>query len=223
MTPRWLGLALFAEGASDHRFLDELLRRAVEHLLVGAGHAVDLSPMQRLTTQSTESRRADRIGAGAEQVQGAFHLLFIHADGSDDAARARAERVQPGIDAMFARLGTSGRCGVGVVPVRETEAWALGDAACLRGVLGTEKSAADIGLPETAAEIEQLVDPKKTFADVVRAGRPGRRGRRRPAPASFLDLVGQRARIEELQRLPAFSALLSELGSALRQLGFAPA
>lgn len=48
MTRRWLGLALYAEGPSDHRFLDELLRRAVEHLLADAGHAVELSAVQRL-------------------------------------------------------------------------------------------------------------------------------------------------------------------------------
>ncbi len=187
MTRRWLGLALYAEGPTDHRFLDEVLRRTVEHLLLDAGHAVQLSPVQRLPlTAAAELARAERIAVGAESVQGAFHLLFVHADGEGDPQRARIERVQPGIEAMHARLGASGRQGVAMVPVRETEAWAMADSQCLRAVLGTSRSAHEIGLPESADELEGLLDPKATFAAVVLSARGGRRGRRRPAPSSFL-------------------------------------
>lgn len=204
MTHRWLGLALFAEGPTDHRFLDELLRRTVEHLLVDGGHAVDLGPVQRLPVSAPDRPRAERIASGAEQVQGAFHVLFVHADGAGDPQRARVERVAPGVEAMQRRLGGEGRRGVGVVPVRETEAWALADTDCLRRLLGTRRSASDLGLPESADELESLPDPRATFASVVRSARPGRRGRRRPAPASFLDLVRQQARISQLERLTAF-------------------
>jgi hypothetical protein len=55
---------------------------------------------------------------------------------------------------------------------------------------------------------------------VVRSARPGRRGRRRPAAASFLDLIGQHARIAELKRLGAFAALVGDVDAALRTLGF---
>jgi len=221
VTHRWLGLALFAEGPSDHRFLDELLRRTVEHRLVDAGHAVELSPVQRLPIASGgPADRAARIAQGAQDLQGAFHLLFIHADGAGDAQRARSERVQPGIDAMHARLGVDGRCGIAVVPVRETEAWALADAVCLRALLGTSRSAAELGLPESALALEALPDPKATFAAVVQAARPRRRGRRRSAPAAFLDLAGQRASLAELGRLTAFRGLMTEVDLALQRLGF---
>jgi hypothetical protein len=220
VTQRWLGLALYAEGLTDHRFLDELLRRTVEHLLLDGGHAVDLSPVQRLSVPDSEQTRADRIAGGSERLQGAFHVLFVHSDGEGDPQRARAERVRPGVDAMHKRLGTAGRCGVAVVPVRETEAWALADHDCLRRVLGTQRSAQELGVPEGAAGIESLADPKATFAAAVRQARQGRRGRRRPAPASFLDLIGQQARISELRRLSAFATLLRDLDAALRTLGF---
>lgn len=220
MTYRWLGLALYAEGSTDHRFLDELLRRTVEHLLIDGGYAVDLSSVQRLPVGAEEPNRAERIAVGSQRIQGAFHLLFVHADGAGDAERAREERVQPGIDAMHARVGGEGRRGVAVVPVRETEAWALADADCLRRILGTQRSPADLGLPQSPTELENLSDPKATFAAVVREARPGRRGRRRPMPGSFLDLIGQQARISQLARLSAFERLLSDLDEALRALGF---
>jgi hypothetical protein len=221
VTRRWLGLALYAEGPSDHRFLDELLRRTVEHLLLDAGHAVELSAVQRLPAVAPSSSvRAERIAAGAARIQGAFHVLFVHADGAGDPVRAKRERVQPGIEAMHELLGPKGRCAVAVVPVRETEAWALADSACVRRVLGTTRSAEEIGLPETADAIEGLADPKATFAAVARAARGGRRGRRKPAPASFLDLIGQQANVSELTRLGAFDEMLRELDRALLELGF---
>jgi len=220
VTYRWLGLALYAEGPTDHHFLDELLRRAVEHLLLDSGHAVELSSVQRLPVSSGQSDRAARIASGAEAVQGAFHLLFVHADGAGDAARAKSERVQPGLDAVNARLGAAGRAGVAVIPVKETEAWALADSACLLEILGTKRSPTEVGLPESPREIEALADPKATFAAIVRAARPQRRGRRRPAPGPFLGLVGQQARISELGRLSAFDALLQDVDAALTSLGF---
>jgi hypothetical protein len=90
----------------------------------------------------------------------------------------------------------------------------------LRRLLGTSRSAEEIGLPESPDALETLLDPKATFAAVVRNARRGRRGRRRPTPSSFLDLAGQQARILELARLSAFSALLQELAAALHELGF---
>lgn len=220
MSHRWLGLALYAEGSADHRFLDELLRRAVEHALLSGGHAVELSAMQRLVVPENLQGRAERIGGGAEQIQGAFHVLFVHADAGGDADRARVERVQPGVEEMRRRCAPGERRGVAVVPVRETEAWALADTERLCEVLGTTKTAQELGLPRSPADLEAVLDPKSLFEQVVRTARPGRRSRRRPRAATFLDLLGERTRVDQVARLPAFRAMLEELGEALHELGF---
>lgn len=68
MSHRWLGLALYAEGSADHRFLDELLRRAVEQVLLSGGHAVELKPdaaAGRTTGCSTIGREAKEGLSGA--------------------------------------------------------------------------------------------------------------------------------------------------------------
>ncbi|MDP9376035.1 MAG: DUF4276 family protein [Actinomycetota bacterium] len=219
MTQRWLGLALFAEGPADHRFLDELLRRSVEHILTNRGHGVDLSQVLRLPLIASANNRGERIVAGALELQAAFHLLFIHADGGTDPLRSRVERVVPGMRAMTDSLG-SGRAGVPVVPVRETEAWALADYDILAQVLSTSKTPSELELPDDPADLEALVDPKRKLHEVVRAARPGRRGRRRPSAAAFLDLLGERARISELSRLPAFACMLGDIDIALDSLGY---
>lgn len=220
MTHRWLGLALYAEGADDHRFLESLLRRSVEHVLLSGGHSVEVSPIQRLATSDKIRSRGDRIADGAERSQGAFHILFVHADADGDTERARIERVQPGIDAMHERLGSDARCGVPVVPIRETEAWALADYERLCEILGTAASPDELGLPRSPDALERERDPKALFESVVQIARSGRRGRRRPKAASFLDLLGESVRIEECARLAAFATFLSELADALTHLGF---
>lgn len=121
---------------------------------------------------------------------------------------------------MLARIGSAGRRGVAVVPVRETETWALADVDCLRGVLGTRMTAAQLGVPETARELERLSHPKAVFAESVRRARGGRRGRRRSAPASFLDLIGQQIEISRLRQLHAFDELVTDVRSALTALGY---
>jgi len=220
VTPPWLGLALFAEGPADHRFLGGLLPRAVAHLLAAAGYVVELSEMHRLPVDGASTTRADRIAAGAERIQNGFHILFVHADGGGDPSAARSNNVVPGLERVRERLGDTGRRGVAVVPVREIETWVLADGERLSAVLGTTRAATELGVPTDAAELEALSDPKAVFAAAVRAARPGRRHRRRPDPAAFLELLGAEASVSVLSRLPAFHLLLADLGLALRELGF---
>lgn len=220
MTHRWLGLALYAEGPTDHRFLEEVLRRAVEHILISGGHAVEVGHVQRLEPPRDAAAREDRIARGALAMQGAFHILFVHADSDGNEALAREERVMPGLRAIEQVVGTDSRCGVPVVPVRETEAWALADYERLTRVLGTTLSAADLGLPSSPALLERETDVKALFEKVVARARSGRRSRRRPKPAAFLDLLGESVRVGECSQLPAFAVMLSDLAVALQQLGF---
>jgi hypothetical protein len=80
--------------------------------------------------------RGERILAAATAARGAWQVLFVHGDAGGDAAQARAHLTQPAIDALKRHLDDQG-IGVAVVPVRETEAWAIRDGDVLRQVFGT--------------------------------------------------------------------------------------
>jgi hypothetical protein len=219
VTHRWLGLALYAEGETDHRFLDEVLRRSVEERLLGRGHSVEVPAMQRLTVDATATNRADRIANGCDMMQGAFHLLFVHADGGGDPDLARIERTDPGIELVLERLGDAARAGVPVVPVRETEAWALADYDTLRSVLATRCSNDELGLPRRSRMLEGVEDPKALFDNAVRVARGGRRHRRRASASAYLDLLGARVDVSTLAALPGFARLLADIDAALDRLG----
>jgi len=214
----FIGLALYAEGPTDHRFLEGVTRRTVIDAFVRQGIVVEVPEVQRLTIDAGIQGRADRIVNGAQAEQGAFHILFIHADADGDAQRARNERIDPGAHRVDAQIGTAGRATVPVVPVRATEAWALADGDALRRVLSTTRSDAELGLPGLN-ELERLPDPKAMLDGVVNAAHTLRRGRRRRKGAYYLDELAEQVGLAALRGLPAFQAFESDVEAALRHIG----
>ena len=147
---RCLGLALYAEGPTDYRFLSPLLHRLTDELCVQkAREIVDVSAVFPLTEPGRfkEEDRAARILEAARAAWGTFSILFVHTDGEGDPATARQERVEPAAQRIREELGKESENVVAVLPVRETEAWALADGEALRGAFGCTLDDAALGLP----------------------------------------------------------------------------
>ena len=214
----YLGLALFAEGSTDHRFLGPLLFRLCDELCLGSRMPVEVSEVLELHTpvRLKDRSRAQRIAEAATLSKDAWRILFVHADADGDDDAARIERVEPALAAVRQRLG-SAQQGVAVVPVRSTDAWALADADALRRVFGTTLNNAALGAPTLPRDVERLADPKATLAMSFAATNPTRsRARRGVAP--YLDLLGDEVATQALRQLPAFARLESDLITALREL-----
>lgn len=219
---RYLGLALFAEGPTDHRFLSPILRRETEELcLQFCDETVEISDILTLHSppQQRDADRATRIFEAARQAEGAYNVLFIHTDAGNDPARARSERVEPAAQRMIAERAGRHEYPVAVVPVRETEAWALVDGNALRAAFGTVLDDGRLGIPARPRDIEHIADPKRVldqaFGHVI--GR-GRRGKKKAV--TFLDAIGERARLPLLRQVPAFQRFEQELQTALSELGY---
>jgi hypothetical protein len=218
---RYLGLALYAEGPTDYRFLPPILRRLADELcLQAAEEVVEVSDVLPLDAPEAykDHGRATRILEAARAAWGAFSILFVHTDGGGDPEAAFRARIEPAAQAVAQQLGGGENCAVAVVPVRETEAWALADGAALRGAFGTTLDDAALGLPGHPHEVERLPDPKQTlraaFAQVL--GR--RRGKRKVS--HHLEAISQRVGLDRLRQVPAFARFEAELSSALVALGF---
>jgi hypothetical protein len=214
----FVGLALYAEGPTDHRFLEGLARRGVTQAFVDHGIVAEIPEVQRLSIDDALTGRADRIRSGAVNEQGAFHVLFIHADGNGDPARAWAERVEPGKEAVESQLGTQDRAVVGIVPVRMTESWALSDGEAVRVVLSSTKSDQELGLPP-ANQLEVLTDPKAVLDSVVASAHTRSRRRRVESGAAYLDRLAETIRIDSLRALSSYRRFEADLIAALQHLG----
>lgn len=214
----FVGLALYAEGNTDHRFLEGIARRAAVATFTAKGVVAEVPEIQRLTIDDGIAERADRILNGATNEQGAFHILLIHADADGDADAAVEQRVIPGRELVVEALGEAGRAIVAVVPVRMTETWALVDGHALRSALSSRRSDQELGLPPLN-QLEGMTDPKTTLDSVVGAAHSGGRRRRRRSGAAYLDELAETICLGRLRALPAFGRFEADLVAALQHLG----
>jgi len=217
----YLGLALFAEGATDHAFLRPLLRRLSEELCAQyAERPVEVSEVLELRSPDRLRDRSKQIFEAAREAIGAWNILFVHADGAGDPEAARVNSIEPGCSRIAQELTEQKGETVAVVPVRETEAWTLADGDTLRSVFGTTKSDTAIGLPLRPQEVEKVLDPKRSLDNAYAAAVGGRRGRRRGRASFLLSAIGEQVRLNVLGMLPAFERLRIELKEALEELQY---
>ncbi len=221
---RYLGLALFAEGPTDHAFLRPLLGRLCAQICaeeaeapVEVGEVWELHTPRRLHGEPREVR----ILEAAREALELWNLLFIHSDGNGDPDAARRERIAPAVARIVGELQDDARRPLAVVPVHETEAWLLADGDALRAAFGTRKSDADLGLPARPRDVESLPDPKEALNASFLTARRGRASPHEKAAGQFA-LVGEQIRLDVLQRVPAFANLREDLIRRLRELRYVP-
>ena len=216
---RYLGLALYAEGPTDYYFLSPVLLRLCEELcLRAATDPVEIGTILALDDpeQARHLGREQRIEAAAVEARNAWNILFVHTDGEGDPERAAAERVEPALARLKALDGNTG-IGVAVIPVRETEAWAILDGDALRQVLGTTLTDQALGLPRTARDAEKAKDPKALLNQAFKATQPT--GRRKSLGTSpYLGALGEQVALDKLRDAPSFATLEAKLTDALRRL-----
>lgn len=215
----YLGLALYAEGPTDDYFLQPLLHRLCDDLCRrDATQPVDIGGVFRLddVSDAKGQPREVRVVEAARQHRGAWQILFVHTDGASNANVAREQRTQPAIAALALEFGEAS-CGVAVVPIRETEAWAICDGDALRQVLGTTLNDRSLSLPSSARAAESVQHPKATLDGAFRSTKPSAKRLRRGV-SPLLNALGESVSLERLRQLPSFQALEIELRGALQRL-----
>ena len=216
---RYLELALFAEGATDYRFLSPILRRVTEDICCQyAKQPVDIrEEVLRLKTPQKERNagRAQRILAAARQYYHSYVILFIHSDNNGNWKRAFKDRIEPAMLLLNQDTVTQPKKTIAVIPVRETEAWTLVDGDALRTFFGINLTNQQLGIPSKAREVEKLIDPKQVLESATAKAVGYRRGK----AAAFLEIISEKIELACLHEVPAFNRFENELKNALASLG----
>lgn len=208
---KYLGVALFAEGPTDHRFLSPLLIRTCEAVcLEMADERVEIGGMVELHS-FRDGPRGERIADSALEAAPAWHILFVHTDGGGDWDVAWRERVYPAAELLAKKL-VSDHDVVAVVPVRETEAWILADPEALREVFGLASWPAGTKLIQKPGDVEALADPKGTLEEIYSCIR------RSGNVKKYFELLGERISLLQLAAVPAFARFRADLIEALVRL-----
>jgi hypothetical protein len=145
--------------------------------------------------------------AALRRNAGSFNLVVVHHDGGADPVRSRCQWVDP-IRVGWRQAGEQDPV-LGVIPVRETEAWALADSTALARMLGRSGAGDRLGLPG-GAELERLPDPKAVLRRLFE-----RQGRWSP---QHLARLGELTSLERLRELPSFRRWEDDLAEAIRTL-----
>lgn len=187
---RYLASALLTEGESDRAFLPPVLQRQLEDIGCEAGFDVGGVRTGKIRTVG----ESELVSAEAAELLGECDLLMVHHD-----YRERGK-----IDTLRGRLSAGGGL-VGVVPIRETEAWVL-VAMYDVGVPGLDPACR----PNPLHAVEKDPDPTATL------GRAYRRG----DPILGFTRAGEQVDLAVLGQLPAYQELLDRLNAALKELHF---
>ena len=200
----WIGFALVTEGTSDDGFLSAVLRRSAQEV-AGPGSEV-AEPIVVRTSTGPGGREA--LVRAIRQADGMFNAIVYHRDGGVHPEREIERWVVP----FRERLGAAG-CPepvVAVMPVRETEAWALADGDALRTVLGATWSDQRWGLPARRRDLEGEPDPKQLLRRVVE--------RFTAWDPDVLTRLGACVSLECLRELSAFRRWENDLHEALKSV-----
>lgn len=215
----YLGIALYAEGPTDYHFLRPLLQRLCEDIcLRESPHSVEFSEVLALdhSDKVKDASREERILQAARAARNAWRILFVHTDGSNDPARARKQLVEPALALLEQKMDRQW-CSVALIPIRETEAWAIWDGDALRRVFGSTLSDQDLGLAVNANSVESIADPKAALNQAFLATQPSGR-RRRQGVSPMLNALGEQVSLERLRQVAGFARFEAELKQALRKL-----
>lgn len=213
---RYLGLALFAEGPSDHRFLSPLLFRACEAECLAKGlGTVEIGPIVELhSPQDLRNKsRKRRICEAATRSAASWNILFVHTDGGGQPNQANRQRIEPAVRQLRDELLDDHDC-VAIVPVRETEAWVLADPEGMLRAFGFARWGATVDPIVGGGDVEGVMDPKRILRMMFRS--VARKG----SVDSFYERLGEMVSLQRLRSVPAYAAFEGSLHDALNRLRF---
>ena len=219
---RYLALALFAEGPTDHEFLPRVIfRLATEVSSQLSDQPVEIAEQfirpAPIPRRAGALSRPEKVATLFGSAMGSVDLLFIHADGQGDTNSAYDERVRPCCNLLHERFPENRFECVGIIPVRETEAWAIADVRAVTRALGTTKSARDLGLPNSARTAENTIDPKAVLRNAQDIAR-GHRRQGRARANSIHAVLGETVGFAILREMRAFQTFENQLRAALQSL-----
>ena len=164
---RWVGPAFVSEGPTDDRFLANLLNRAIVDLCARRfSDAVDVADAVVIRDRGGPAP-IPAVVAALRRNAGSFNVVIFHHDGGSDVDRVEREWIRPMREAWSSADVPAPI--VFVIPVRESEAWALADPDAIRRVYGVSWDNVRLGVPDNPRDVRRIADPKSVLTAISKA------------------------------------------------------
>lgn len=211
---------LFAEGTTDLRFLESIIKKALDHIAFECKGELEIE-LHTIHISKSGLNFVEQVFEASKKGMEDFGitLLFVHTDADNDTDDQIFEsKIKPAIYAIQ-NANTEVYCTTitAVVPVRMMEAWMLADIDLLKSEIGTSISTVELGLHRSP---EQYADPKAAIEHAIQLSSLEVPKRRR-FDFTIRDLykpIGQKMDLNKLRRLPSYSKFEGSLRKSLRDL-----
>lgn len=201
---RYFTLCLYSEGPSDRYFLEKLVWRTLISMLSSANDECEVQEQFiRFPKKPSDMSRQDYIVSQITKLSREITIAFVHGDGGTSPAKARTNNCLPATDRINAEFDNL--CGVPIVPVRETEAWALADQDAIREVTRLRNYV----LP--MADVEKIPDPKAVIRGLTKESRS-------LGSEAVLLSIADICSLARLRTLDSFIAFEGDLRDQLRRM-----
>jgi hypothetical protein len=203
------------EGSSDHALV-----RPLEELCLRLGARTAKGIPSHLSRAQTEGHRVlDKVKV-ALALEPRVDLLFVHRDADAPDPTPRHEEISEAVATLAPTPPW-----VGVVPVQESEAWALLDEEAIRRAADNPSGTVELDLPKPK-HVERIANPKSHLdALLVKAseesGRRLKRFKRKLSARRFL-LLEQLDLDGPLRHVPAWQRLRDDVDAVFERMRAAP-
>ena len=214
---------LFTEGSTDVRFLESIVRKALEDVAFECQGQIE-TEVKTIEINKTGLGFVEQVLLASKKGIDDYGIMFlcVHTDSDDDTDRRVMEsKIIPALNSLN-NQNESEYCKilVSVIPVYMTEAWMLADKDLLKNEIGTELSNIDLGIH---AMPESITKPKEAIINAIRIVQSDltRRKRNRGLDISELyQIIGQKLELSQLENLESYRKFKESLKRAFRELGF---
>ena len=214
---------LFTEGSTDVRFLESIVRKALEDVAFECQGQIE-TEVKTIEINKTGLGFVEQVLLASKKSIDDYGIMFfcVHTDSDDDTDRRVMEsKIIPALNSLN-NQNESEYCKilVSVIPVYMTEAWMLADKELLKSEIGTELSNTDLGIHPKP---ESIAKPKEAIENAIRIVQSDltKRKRNRGLDISELyQIIGQKLELSQLENLESYRKFKESLKRAFRELGF---
>lgn len=216
-----LVISLLPEGATDIRFLSNIIiRTAFDILIEKAEGQIDVSDLIILNKSKKYGRDYQILQAAKESY--GYHILIVHSDADENSDKEAFEnRIYPGFSLVEDEVGKICKNLVPIVPIRMTEAWMIADKNTLKEEIGTDKDELQLELNFPIKNVEAIAEPKEKIKKAIQLAclqNPARLAR-----INIADLylpLGQKVDLSILNHLGSYRKFKKHLTEALKKINY---
>lgn len=216
-----IGIGLNAEGATDIRFLTDIIKRTFEDIAFECQNDIEILDIQQISVkkQNFVPMIIEASRKGVEEF--GISILCVHRDADcKDIKDVMNYSFLPLLKELE-RLDDSKYCKVIIplIPVRMMEAWMLADTQLLKDFINSSKMHdRELGIDR---DPEKYADPKAVIEYAIRKANEGKTKRKRDmiSISNLYEHIGKNVKLDCLRRLPSFQKFEHSIRLSLKELG----